>query len=204
MLSGIATNFNQAFKVLQRITALSVALLFISNIIWVFVFTREVEQMNNKIYVVADNGTMSAVAAETAKPSVYEAKNHIKTFMSLMFSNDAENFKERINMALKMIERQDGLAIYESFKRGQVLENYAKYNSRTLLTIDSVRVNMAVEPYSGMVYCKQTVVYEKEKKIQAIAAKFELTRTLRSDENPFGLMLDKFAFIQYNPPLKPE
>ena len=64
--------------------------------------------------------------------------------------------------SLKLIERTDGLAIYEGFKRGQVLENYSKYNSRTLLEIDSIQVNVAIEPYNGVVYARQIALYQKD------------------------------------------
>ena len=162
-MKGIAQNFNEAFKALKFITALAVALLFISNIVWFIFFSHEVEKLNNKIFVVSDNGTMTAVAKTEQTPSIYEAKNHIKTFMQMMFAHDAETFKDRINIGLKLIERTDGLAIYEGFKRGQVLENYSKYNSRTLLEIDSIQVNVAIEPYNGVVYARQIALYQKER-----------------------------------------
>lgn len=201
-MKGIAQNFNEAFKALKFITALAVALLFISNIVWFIFFSHEVEKLNNKIFVVSDNGTMTAVAKSEQTPSIYEAKNHVKTFMQMMFAHDAETFKDRINIGLKLIERTDGLAIYEGFKRGQVLENYSKYNSRTLLEIDSIQVNVAIEPYNGVVYARQIALYQKEKSMKPIAARFELIRTYRSEDNPFGLLLKNFTFIGYNPPIK--
>lgn len=123
--------------------------------------------------------------------------------MRLMFSHDAETFKDRIDLAFKLINRQDGLAIYQTFREGKVLENYNRYSIRTELQIDSVTVNVSSQPYTGIVYTQQKVLYPDEVQYVPIAAKFNLIQTYRSEDNPFGLQIKEFNFIEYNPKREP-
>jgi len=101
---------------------------------------------------------------------------------------------------MKLVDHNDGRAIYETFKRGQVLENYHRYNSHTNWTCDSVSVDMSVEPYRGIVWGAQEVVYDNQIAVQPVAARFTLSRQLRSDINPYGLLIDGFNFIEYRRP----
>lgn len=200
---GVAVNFSKAFTALKWITIAAVILLFASNAFWGWTYSNSLKQARQTVYVVSDKGTTAAVESPTATPSVYEARNHVKDFMRLMFSHDAETYKDRIDLAMKLINRQDGLAIFQTFREGKVLENYNRYNIHTELEIDSVKVNVATEPYSGMVYSKQKVIYPDEVQYVPIAAKFLLLQTYRSEDNPFGLQIKDFNFIQYNPKSEP-
>jgi hypothetical protein len=196
---GIAVNFSKAFTALKWITITSVLLLVASNAFWGWTYSENLKQARQTVYVVSDKGTTAAVESPLSTPSVYEARNHVKNFMRLMFSHDAETFKDRIDLGLKLISRQDGLAIYQTFREGKVLENYNRYNIRTELQIDSIKVDVDTEPYNGLVYSQQKVIYPDEVQYVPIAAKFNLTQTFRSEDNPFGLQIRDFNFIEYSP-----
>ncbi|GAB4020683.1 hypothetical protein GO730_38160 [Spirosoma sp. HMF3257] len=200
---GVAVNFSKAFTALKWITIVTVLLLFISNAFWGWTYSTSLKEARQTVYVVSDKGTTAAVESPTATPSVYEARNHIKNFMRLMFSHDAETFKDRIDLAFKLINRQDGLAIYQTFREGKVLENYNRYSIRTELQIDSVTVNVSSQPYTGIVYTQQKVLYPDEVQYVPIAAKFNLIQTYRSEDNPFGLQIKEFNFIEYTPKREP-
>ncbi|WP_460640257.1 VirB8 family type IV secretion system protein [Larkinella harenae] len=199
---GTAVGFSKAFTALKWITLVAVLLLFISNAWWSWTYSTALAQARQTVYVVSDQGTAAAVESPTATPSVYEARNHIKNFMRLMFSHDAETYKDRIDLAFKLINRQDGLAIYQTFREGKVLENYNRYNIRTELQIDSITVNVSTEPYTGTVYTQQKVIYPDEVQRVPIAARFQLRQTYRSEDNPFGLQIKEFNFMDYTPQVK--
>jgi hypothetical protein len=195
-----ANNVSTLIKSLKVICLGLIIALALSNVAWLYAYVRETSQNAERVYVTTDNGTTSAIAAGQAQPTQYEARNLVRSFMELMFQHDASTFRERVNHGMKLVDHNDGRAIYETFKRGQVLENYHRYNSHTNWTCDSVSVDMSVEPYQGIVWGAQEVVYDNQIAVQPVAARFTLSRQLRSDINPYGLLIDGFNFIEYRRP----
>lgn len=55
--------------------------------------------------------------------------------------------------------------------------------------------------YQGIVWGAQEVVYDNQIAVQPVAARFTLSRQLRSDINPYGLLIDGFNFIEYRRPV---
>lgn len=192
-----ANNVSTLIKSLKTICLSLVVALALSNIAWLYAYVQESSRNTERVYVATDNGTTSALAAGRVQPTQYEARNLVRSFMDLMFQHDAGTFRERVNHGMKLIDHNDGRAIYETFKRGKVLENYHRYSSHTNWTCDSVTVDMSVEPYRGTVWGAQEVVYDNQIAVQPVAANFTLSRQLRSDINPYGLLIDGFSFIEY-------
>jgi hypothetical protein len=194
-----APNFDKAFRTTTRIATLSAVLLVLSNFTWAYCYFAARKAGEERVYVVHDQGTMAAVLAGDYRPTVYEARNHARNFMTLMHAHDAGTYSERINSALKLIDKKAGARLYNRMKKGGILEHYTRYNSRTDVQIDSIRIDMSIEPYKGAIYCRQRYLYDKEQQIIPIAADFELVRTHRSDANPFGLLITAFDYKTYRP-----
>ena len=192
-----ANNVTTLIKSLKVICLGLIVALAMSNVLWLYAYLKESSQNAERVYMVADNGTNAAISAGQVQPTQYEARNLVRSFLDLMFQHDANTFRERVNHGMKLVDHNDGRAIYETFKRGRVLENYHRYNSHTNWTCDSVRVDMSVEPYQGFVWGAQQVVYDNQIAVQPVAARFTLSRRLRSDINPYGLLIDTFSFIEY-------
>lgn len=193
-----ANNVTTLIRSLRVICVALVVTVAVNNLGWLYAYVMETNEHAERVYVATDNGTVSAVTAGHATPTVYEARNLVRHFMDVMFQHDATTFRERVNLGMKLVDHNDGRAIYETFKRGEVLENYHRYNSHTNWTCDSVRVDMNTEPYRGSVWGAQEVVYDNQIIVQPVAARFTLSRQTRSDINPYGLLIDSFSFIEYN------
>ena len=66
--------------------------------------------------------------------------------------------------------------------------------------MDSIKLDTSKLPVTGRLYMRQTgFLGDRQSKSQPLACSFELTNTYRSDRNPFGMMLTRFAYIPYNP-----
>ncbi|MDJ1505229.1 hypothetical protein [Xanthocytophaga agilis] len=197
-----APDFDKTLKTTQRIATVSLLLLVVSNLLWSFIYFSAKRKGEERVYVVSDNTTLAASLASNYKPTIYEGKNHVRNFMTLMHSHDASNYADRINAALKLIDKQVGARLYNKMKQGGILEHYTRFNSRTEMEIDSVNINMSVEPYKGAIYARQKYLYDNESEIIPIAADFDMIRTHRSDANPFGLQITNFDYKAYNPPVE--
>lgn len=197
-----APDFNKTLKTTQHLARLAMLLLVASNLVWALVYFSSRSKGEERVYLVSDNGTLSASLASNYKPSIYEGKNHVRNFMTLMHSHDASNYAERINSALKLIDKQIGARLYNKMKQGGILEHYTRFNSRTVMEVDSVTINMGIEPYRGSIYARQKYLYDTEEETIPVAADFEMIRTHRSEANPFGLQIINFDYKSYNPPLE--
>jgi hypothetical protein len=195
-------DFNKAFRALQRMGIGSLMLLALTNAGWAWAYFTSQRTGQERIYVASDGGTISAVLAKGYRPTVYEARNHIRHFATLLHAHDASTYAERLNAALKLIDKKAGSRLYNRMKKGGILEHYTRFNSRTELEIDSVVVNMSTEPYRGSVYTRQRYLYDNQSETIPIAADFELMRTHRSDANPFGLLIINWDYKNYQPQAK--
>jgi hypothetical protein len=136
---------------------------------------------------------------ETRTVSVHEARNHIRTFLSTMFAHNAANYKERVESGLHLINKAGGARIVNDFTKGQVYENYVRLGTYTTLIVDSVLIDMNTKPISGKAYARQSIYLGEDSKEYPIGIRFELVDIYRSDENPYGLLIQSFDFIPYHP-----
>ncbi len=197
----MANQANRVIKFLKMLSFLMFFSLMISNLFWAYQYFDQQVFCNDRSYVITDFGTFSAnLLEEGVGRTAVEARNHIKVFMKNMYAHEANNFKQRVENALELIDKQDGLAIYHDFKEGQVYENYVRHNARTVVQVDSVLVDMNAQPYQGSVYARQTIFYNDQSRTLPIAAAFNLVETpFRTDQNPFGLLIQDWQYIAYNP-----
>ena len=189
--------FSKGINALRMIAALSVILAIVSNGIWGYLFQKDQKSRAAYVYVAGQGGTYPARLVEKGLPTIFEARNQVKQFCSLMFGHDADTYDEHIESALYLIDKEEGMTIYEDFQKGGVRDAYIKYNSRSFFEPDLVDIKMKDEPYEGQIFGRQVIHYGDTKKEMPIGASFKLQRTRRSDKNPFGLILSDWKFILY-------
>jgi len=165
-----------------------------------FMVFRAYENSGQRVYVVGPSGSLVALAASNSTRTVYEARNLVSNFMQTMFGHDQYTYKRNLDAAIPWIDSRGGKRIYEGFRKGQVLENYVRYQARNVVEIDSVNVDMEHRPWSGTVYIKQRIfIGGEQQKPFPLAAKFNLIETNRSDANPYGMLITDFDYIPYDP-----
>lgn len=162
---------------------------------------RAYEGAGQRVYMVTQSGSVAALAAGNSNAhTVFEARNLVSSFMKTMFGHDQYTFKSNLDAAIPWIDTRGSNRIYEGFRKGQVLENYVRYQARNEVDVDSVIVDMEHRPWSGKVYVKQRIfIGGEQQKPFPLAAKFNLVETNRSDANPFGMMITDFDYIAYDP-----
>ena len=121
---------------LYRLVLFSLGALVLSNIFWVIWQEQISKDADQKVYVRSGKSVFAANLEEKAdNRNVYQARGLIETFTKLMFENNAENYRERLNEALGLIAARDGQAMIRGFNEEKVLENHVKYNSFSRLRL---------------------------------------------------------------------
>lgn len=193
-------NLDRSFNAMRTLALGSLAALLVTVVLAGVLVFRAYEASGQRVYVQGVNGSFAALASNGEADIRFEARNLVNTFMQTMFGHDQYTFKKNLDAALPLIEDRGGRRIYEGFKTGQVMENYVRYGARSVIEVDSIRLNMNERPFSGQVYVRQRVLIgDQMSKSQPLAARFDLTETDRSDANPYGLLITNFDYIPYNP-----
>lgn len=163
-----------------------------------YLYLTETKKHEDKIYVIADNGRF--MANQTTSDILYDfdMKNHLKVFCQNMFAYDQYNYNTNIETGLNLIDVLGGKRIYNDIKTSGVYENLKKYNARTKINIDSIKIDMTSRPVGAIVYLTQTVIYSDQSAKLPIAAKMSLVSANRSEKNPFGMLITNFDYIPYN------
>lgn len=163
-----------------------------------YLYLTETKKHEDKIYVIADNGRF--MANQTTSDILYDfdMKNHLKVFCQNMFAYDQYNYNTNIETGLNLIDVLGGKRIYNDIKTSGVYENLKKYNARTKINIDSIKIDMKARPVGAIVYLTQTVIYSDQSAKLPIAAKMSLVSANRSEKNPFGMLITNFDYIPYS------
>jgi hypothetical protein len=195
-----AGNIDKVTNRLYRLMLFSIGALVLSNVFWVIWQWQISKDADQKVYVRSGKSVFSAsLEDKTDSRNVYQARGLIETFTKLIFENNAETYREHLNEALGLITSKDGQAIIRGFNEEKVLENHVKYNSFSRLQLDSIAINMSIIPYQCTVFMQQKIIYDGKEVANPIGAKFDLTPALYSDENPFGMLINNFNYITYQP-----
>ncbi|MEL7531339.1 MAG: hypothetical protein AAFN10_08535 [Bacteroidota bacterium] len=190
-------DLSQKYNALVLLCLCSIGLVALSNGLWAWQYLSQAAASQQKVYVVSQGGTYQASLSTPDEPTIFEARNHIKAFMQLMFAHDEMTYAEHIETALHMIEKSEGAAIFEDFQKGNVHDNYIRYGSRSIFELDSIRLDMQTEPYTGEVYGRQKVIYQDEERALPVGATFSLVQQPRNDQNPHGLLIKNWRFVLY-------
>lgn len=153
---------------------------------------------DHKVYIISPDQTMKAESDYNHQVTIYEIRNHIKAFCSSIFAWDKDNYNSNIEYAMNLVDHVDGLKIFNTFKQHEVYENLVSTSAKVTIHIDSILIEMHSIPYKGIFYLTQAWETAAGKQLQGISAKFEVLPVSRSDLNPYGLILQKINFVEYN------
>lgn len=200
-----AKDLSTSFSTMRNLALGSLAALLLIALGAGWLVYRAYENSGRRVYVVSQTGSVAALSAGNDAHTPFEARNLVRNFMQTMFGHDQYTYKANLDAALPLIEGRGGRRIYEGFTRGQVLQNYERYDARNVVTVDSVLVDMSKRPWSGQVFIKQRIfIGGQQKEPLPLAARFNLEETNRSDQNPYGLLITNFDYIPYNPAVSRE
>ncbi|MEK6480924.1 hypothetical protein WJR50_25505 [Catalinimonas sp. 4WD22] len=192
-------DYNRAFRTMKAITMVSILGFISATVIYYFQYKQLVDTKNDQVYVVTDNGTLSAYLTEERDVTPFEAKYLSEIFIKSMFAHDAETYDQHVDDALHLVDEPSGLMVVEQFDKGKVKDNYIRWGSRTEVFIDSVKILSNGLPAKARAYFKQRHYIGTELKTElAIALKYNIVKTYRNEQNPFGLQIADLDFVPYN------
>lgn len=159
---------------------------------------RFAELQRQKVYVL-DNGKslMLALAQDASINRPVEAREHIRRFHELFFTlapdkNALENnMKRAFNLADK-----SAFDYYKDLSEKGYYNRIISGNVQQRLEIDSVVCNFDNYPYSVRTYAKQFIIRSSNVTKRNLITSCYLVNSVRSDNNPQGFNIEKFAVVE--------
>lgn len=161
-----------------------------------------VEDNRSKIYTLVNgNALLLATRKDAQDNRPAEVRHHIKMFMELLFtlSPDKSQIEQNISQALYLGDN----SIKQFRDRLQEQKYYDKLissNASQTIKLDSnsIQVDFANYPYLAIVKVQQEIVRPSTITIKELTCTMTLRNISRSDNNPHGLLIEKFEVPSNN------
>lgn len=159
---------------------------------------RFAEQQRQKIYVL-DNGKslMLALAQDASINRPVEAREHVRRFHELFFTlapdkNAIEsNMKRAFNLADK-----SAFDYYKDLSEKGYFNRIISGNVQQRVEIDSVVCSFETYPYAVRTYAREFIIRSSNVTRRSLVTRCFLVNSVRSDNNPQGFNIEKFAVTQ--------
>jgi conjugative transposon TraK protein len=159
---------------------------------------RFAEEQRQKIYVL-DNGKslMLALSQDASINRPVEAREHVRRFHELFFTlapdkNAIEsNMKRAFNLADK-----SAFDYYKDLSEKGYYSRIISGNVQQRIEVDSVVCNFDNYPYAVRTYAKQFIIRSSNVTRRNLITSCYLVNSVRSDNNPQGFNIEKFAVVE--------
>ncbi len=191
-------NIESSFKQI-RLYAIVFAVLCIAVVGYaVWQSYRFAELQRQKVYVL-DNGKslMLALAQDASINRPVEAREHVRRFHELFFTlapdkNAIEsNMKRAFNLADK-----SAFDYYKDLSEKGYYNRIISGNVQQRIEVDSVVCNFDHYPYAVRTYAKQFIIRSSNVTKRSLITSCSLVNSVRSDNNPQGFNIEKFAVLE--------
>ena len=187
-------NIETSFRRMKFVTTLCMTAAVVIAVGSVMISGKLMQEGNDKIYVV-DKG--SAVMAARTDEDLYrdlEAKDHVSRFHELMFniSPSSESIKRNLDKALIMSDKSAYDYYMDLSERG-FYQRMISANISQEIVVDSIKVNMTGYPYDAKTYGRLFLLRESNITAYSFESSCRLVDVERSQNNPHGLMIEKFT-----------
>lgn len=156
------------------------------------------EAQRQKIYVL-DNGKslMLALAQDASINRPVEAREHVRRFHELFFTlapdkNAIEsNMKRAFNLADK-----SAFDYYKDLSEKGYYNRIISGNVQQRIEVDSVVGNFDTYPYAVRTYAREFIIRSSNVTKRNLITSCFLVNSVRSDNNPQGYTIEKFAVLE--------
>jgi conjugative transposon TraK protein len=190
-------NLETSFRFVRSVALVSVtgSLLFAAGVaFWAF---RQVEASRRNVYALANGKSlMLALAEEAGANRPAEARDHVKTFHWLFFSQepDEKSIVRRMDQAARL---GDGSVtrLYADLQEKGFFSQLVQGNVLEKVEVDSVVTDFSRSPYHARTYARQLLVRASTVTVRRLHTECFLREASRTDDNPHGFVIERFRVL---------
>ncbi|BBQ06110.1 conjugative transposon protein TraK [Elizabethkingia anophelis] len=194
----ILRNIENSFRQI-RMYAIVFALLCLAIVSYsVYKAYSFAEVQRQKIYVL-DNGKslMLALAQDASINRPVEAREHVRRFHELFFTlaPDKDAIESNMKRAFYLADRS-AFDYYKDLSEKGYYNRIISGNVQQRIEIDSVVCNFDKYPYAVRTYARQYIIRSSNVTLRNLNTSCFLLNSVRSDNNPQGFNIEKFAVVE--------
>lgn len=191
------TNIESSFK---HIKWFSFALVLGSVIISIYALYQShstIRKMQEKVYVIAGDKFMQAVAAERAENLPVEIRAHVRNFHQAFFGLEPDDavIKRNVTKALYLADisaKQEYDNLVESGYYSDIISGNI---SQRVLEPDSIQVNVTTQPYYFRYFGKMQIVRATSIATRSIITEGYIRMSKISDNNEHGMLIERWKVL---------
>lgn len=190
-------NIDSAFRYVRSFTICVVLGCFSLCCYSVYKSFDLVRTIQGKIYILGNGKALEAYASERKDNIPVEARDHIKTFHQLFFTQDPDEKAITANIA-KALYLADASAKrqYDNLKESGYYTSLIASNISQTITIDSIQVDINQSPYYFRCYATERIVRTTSIVSRSLITEGWLRNVSRSDNNPHGFLIEKWTTLE--------
>lgn len=159
---------------------------------------RFAEEQRQKIYVL-DNGKslMLALAQDASINRPVESREHVRRFHELFFTlaPDKNAIESNMSRAFNLADKS-AFDYYKDLSEKGYYNRIISGNVQQRIEVDSVVCNFDTYPYAVRTYAKQFIIRSSNVTKRNLVTSCFLVNSVRSDNNPQGFNIEKFAVVE--------
>lgn len=156
------------------------------------------DEQRQKIYVL-DNGKslMLALSQDASINRPVEAREHVRRFHELFFTlaPDKNAIESNMSRAFNLADKS-AFDYYKDLSEKGYYNRIISGNVQQRIEVDSVVCNFDTYPYAVRTYAKQFIIRSSNVTRRNLITSCYLVNSVRSDNNPQGFNIEKFAVIE--------
>ena len=193
-LKNIETSFMQ-IRLFGIVFLCLCALVSVFSVVASFRFA---EKQREKIYVL-DGGKslMLALSQDLSQNRPVEAREHIRRFHELFFTlaPDKNAIESNMSRAFNLADKS-AFDYYKDLSEKGYYNRIISGNVQQRIEVDSVVCNFDNHPYAVRTYAKQFIIRSSNVTRRNLITSCYLVNSVRSDNNPQGFNIEKFAVVE--------
>lgn len=192
------TNIQTAFSLMRWICIGSILSSLIISSCSLFLSFQYAEKQREKIYVLDQGKSLIlALSQDVNSNRAAEIKSHVRRFHELFFSfaPNKSSIDYNISQALNLADRS-ALSKYQELEESGFYTSMINANASQDLKVDSIVTNYDIYPYKARVYGKIGLVRRTGRLIKSLITECDIRQVPRSEENPHGLLIEKWNIIE--------
>lgn len=182
---------DKAFKHIRLFAAcFLLACLGLTCLIW-WRCTYLLERAQGRIYVLAGDKVLQAMASDRRDNLEVEARDHIRVFHQDFYTLDPDEKVINANIG-EAFYLADGSARkeYERLQEQNYYRDIIAGNVSQRVNVDSIYVDMGSEPYAFQCWLTLTITRTSNITLRALVTEGHLRTVSRSDNNPHGFLIE--------------
>ena len=156
------------------------------------------ELQRQKIYVL-DNGKslMLALAQDVSINRPVEAREHVRRFHELFFTlaPDKNAIESNLKRAFNLADKS-AFDYYKDLLEKGYYNRIISGNVQQRIEVDSVVCNMETYTYAVRAYAREFIIRSSNVTKRSLVTGCFLVNSVRSDNNPQGFNIEKFAVVE--------